>query len=428
MKRLARATMAALLASLARGVLARYKPRVVMVTGSVGKTSTKDAVALALSAKYLVRKSEKSFNSEFGVPFTILGVANPWADPLAWTKVAIRSLGLLLLPNHYPNLVVLEVGADHPGDLAKIAKIAKPHAVVVTKLPEVPVHVEFYDSPEAVREEEFSPARALPLGAPLVCSADDAFALALAAGTSARLTTFGVAESATVRLVDVGFLEEAEQVVGMRGTLKHGAEEVPIELKGAVGQVQLLPLAAAAATALAHGISLEDAVAALAAYEAPGGRGRIFEGVHESTVIDDTYNASPAAVLAALENLEAMPGGRKVAILGDMLELGRHSVEEHERIGKAAAAAADLVIAVGVRAKGLASAALAAGKKEAEVRSFDDSTAAALALPGFIQKSDVVLIKGSQSIRMERITAALLANPERDTPRLPRQERAWLKR
>src|SRR3989338_3331917 len=156
MKNILKPIVVSLLAFFARLVVRRYSPRIVMVTGSVGKTSTKDAVAAALGARFLVRGSEKSFNSEFGVPFTVLGGGNPWEDPVAWLLVARRALGLLLLPNHYPNLLVLEVGADAPGDLAKILKIARPDLVVVTRLPEIPVHVEFYTTPEAVREEEFS--------------------------------------------------------------------------------------------------------------------------------------------------------------------------------------------------------------------------------------------------------------------------------
>ena len=138
MKKLLKAVLVFLLALVARGIVYRYRPRIVMVTGSVGKTSTKDAVAAVLTRRFYTRKSEKSFNSEFGVPFTILGVGNPWVDPFAWFSVAKNALALLFLPNHYPNMLVLEVGADQPGDLAKILKIVTPDAVVVTRLPEIP--------------------------------------------------------------------------------------------------------------------------------------------------------------------------------------------------------------------------------------------------------------------------------------------------
>src|ERR1051325_6929367 len=112
MKSLLKVTIAWLLGLAARFVLHRYHPKIVMVTGSVGKTSTKDAVALVLSTRFLVRKSEKSLNTEFGVPYTVFGVKDPWKNPIAWLKIAKSTLGLLFLPNHYPNMLVLEVGAD----------------------------------------------------------------------------------------------------------------------------------------------------------------------------------------------------------------------------------------------------------------------------------------------------------------------------
>ena len=155
MRTLLRNICAGILASLSRAIIRKHKPTVVMITGSVGKTSTKDAVAAALSEKFYLRKSDKSFNSDFGVPLTIIGAKNPWANPIAWIRVFQEALSILFLPTHYPKLLVLEVGADRPGDLAKILKIAKPDAVVVTLLPSVPVHVEAYETPAAVREEEF---------------------------------------------------------------------------------------------------------------------------------------------------------------------------------------------------------------------------------------------------------------------------------
>lgn len=417
-----------LLALAARSVVRRYKPRVLMVTGSVGKTSTKDAVALALSARFLVRKSEKSFNSEFGVPFTILGVGNPWSNAAAWAVVLRRALALLILPNHYPNMLVLEVGADHPGDLAKILRIAKPDSVVVTRLPEIPVHVEFYPSPAAVREEEFSPADGLSPGNSLIVSVDDPYALEMASGSAAVLTTFGEAREASVRLEESGFLVEDGRVAGMRGRLRAGAQSAEVTLRGAVGQAQLLPLAAAAAAAQAFQISLADAVETFAEYETPAGRGRLFSGVNGCTVIDESYNASPPALEEALETLAAFPNAsRRIAVVGDMLELGRYSVMEHERMGEKAAKVADSLVTVGIRAKGLATAAIAAGMPESAVSSFDGAAAAAAALLELARQGDVILVKGSQGVRLEKVVAALLAD-KTDRARLVRQEPAWQRR
>ena len=427
MKNLLKMFVAGILALVARAVLHRYRPHIVMITGSVGKTATKDAVAAVLATRFLVRKSEKSFNSEFGVPFTILDVENPWGNPFAWLSLVKCAVALLLLPNQYPNMLVLEVGADKPGDLAQILRIATPDVVVVTRLPEVPVHVEAYASPEAVREEEFSPAYALAAGAPLIISADDPYTLHNAVRTAAHIISYGVSSGATVRVSDGGFYEEGGKVVGMQANVTTGGlpaqagKQERLVVKGSVGATQLLPAASALALASAFNISPAEALKALEGYEPPPGRGRLLAGIHGSIVIDDSYNSSPAAVEEALATLKTFPAGRRIAVLGDMLELGRYSAMEHERIGALAAESADVVVAVGIRARVFAA---SAGEK---AMLFDNAKNAAEAFPAFVKTGDVILVKGSQSIRTERIVEALLADPS-DISKLVRQESEWKRR
>jgi UDP-N-acetylmuramyl pentapeptide synthase len=423
MKNIFKRIVAFALSLLARAVIRRYRPHVVMVTGSVGKTSTKDAVAVVLATRFFVRKSEKSFNSEFGIPFTILGVDNPWNNPFAWLSLVKRAIALLFLPNHYPKMLVLEVGADRPGDLARILRIATPDAVVVTRLPEVPVHVEAYDSPEAVREEEFSPAYALHAAAPLIISADDPYAVENASRTPAHVISFGVAENATVRVSNIDFYQVDGKVRGMQARVTTQSTEGDIVIQGSVGSTQVYPAAAALAVALAFDIALPDALKALESYEPPPGRGRLLAGKNDSILIDDSYNASPVAVERALATLKAFPhAGRRIAVLGDMLELGRYSVAEHERIGTLARDAADIVVAVGIRSRAFATA-----PGQAEVLLFDTGAAAALALVDSVRPGDILLVKGSQSIRTEHIVKALLADSA-DISLLVRQERMWKKR
>ncbi len=401
-------------------VLRRYKPQIVMVSGSVGKTSTKDAVAAALSTKFYVRKSEKSFNSEFGVPFTILGVRNPWNDPLAWFSVLKSATGLLILPNHYPNMLVLEVGADRPGDLARILRFATPDAVVITRMPEVPVHVEAYASPEGVREEEFSPAYALAAGAPLIVPSDDPWVLEASKRIPARILSYGLSEQGTAQVSDIRFHIADGKVEGMEASIEIDGGEAASVVHGSVGVTQVLPLAAALVTARAFEISLPEALIALEKYEAPSGRCRLLAGKNSSIIIDDSYNASPAAVEEVLATLKLFPrAGRRIAVLGDMLELGRFSVTEHERIAVLAGESVDVIVTVGIRAR-----AFAAAPRGARVMQFDNSCAAAGELQSFVREGDVILVKGSQSIRTERIVEALLADPS-DVSKLVRQEKKW---
>ena len=127
--------------TLARLVLLKYKPKIVAVTGNVGKTSTKDAIYTVLSSEFFVRKSEKSFNSDIGVPLTILGCHNGWSNPILWIKIIIRGIELVVFKNKYPQWLVLEVGADRPGDIKNITEWIKPDVVVVTRFGEVPCKV-----------------------------------------------------------------------------------------------------------------------------------------------------------------------------------------------------------------------------------------------------------------------------------------------
>lgn len=427
MKDFLRGIVASMLAYLARGILHKYRPLVVMVTGSVGKTSTKDAVAAALAPKFHLRASEKSYNSEFGVPLTIIGAKNPWTDGAAWFRVIGEALALIFLPNHYPRLLVLEVGADRPGDLKKILRIATPDAVVVTRLPEVPVHVEAYASPEAVREEEFAPAYALAPHAPLIISADDSYAKHLSSRLDVHITTYGFSAGAHVHLADALLLEEGNQPVGMKASVTVGKTAHPLRARGALGRQQLYAPAAALACALALGLTAKEALKGLEAYIAPPGRSRLLVGLSDSVLIDDTYNSSPAAVEEALGSLALVPGKRRIAVLGDMLELGRYSAEEHARIGKRAAQHADVVVGVGERARGIADAASAAGKGDRDALYFNDSKEAAEALRSIVRPGDVVLVKGSQGVRMERIMEALVKD-QADRLLLVRQENEWLKR
>lgn len=422
MKTYARLVLAFFLAVLARAILRTYKPKIVMVTGSVGKTSTKDAVAAALGVCHDLRASEKSYNSEFGVPLTIIGAGNPWFDLSKWMRVFTQGLALIFTKQPYPKLLVLEVGADRPNDVKNILKIATPDAVVVTRLPDIPVHVEAYASAEAVREEEFAPAYALPPQAPLIVCADDPHALRLASRLSARVTTFGCKEDADVRITSISVDEGKRGVLGMQAQILHKDKEYTLYVPQALGSSQVFAPAAAFACALALGMSGAKALQGLKNYVPPSGRGKVLAGVHGSLIIDDTYNASPAAVEKILESLSMLEAKRRIAILGDMLELGRYSLGEHERIGTLAATHADVVVAVGVRSRAIASAAQTAGAKE--VKEYADAYAAAAHLADFVQEGDVVLIKGSQSMRMERIVEALLAD-KTDITKLVRQEKEW---
>ena len=418
----------------ARAVVHRYKPRIVAITGSVGKTSTKDAIYEVVAQGAHVRKSQKSFNSEIGLPLTILGRPNAWNNPLQWIINLLDGLLIIAFNSGYPEWLVLEVGADRPGDIKRVASWLPVDVAVITRLPEVPVHVEFFDSVEQVVEEKAALIDALVPEGTLVLYADDARTPQFkkrAAGK--KVITFGFAPDADVRAEGMTTIFESgaeEQPIGVSALVSVGGSSVPVQVLGTLGAHMLLPALAAAAVGHALGKPLPEIAEALKSYEPPQGRMHLVRGIKDTLIIDDTYNSSPAAVSAALETLVSIPTkGQRTAVLGDMLELGRLSVEEHRKIGtEVAAHKIDLLITIGFRARDIAQGALDGGMKDKNILQFEDAQKAGEELAAILQKGDCVLVKGSQSMRMERTVKELMANPGQASKTLVRQDEEWIKR
>jgi UDP-N-acetylmuramoyl-tripeptide--D-alanyl-D-alanine ligase len=372
----------------AKLIIAKYKPFIVAVTGSVGKTSTKDAIYSVLKKKGgFVRKSEKSMNSEIGLPLTIIGVPNAWRNLGGWVENIKTGFGLIFNRREYPDTLVLEIGADHPGDIKNTVKWLRPNISVITRISSTPVHVEFFKSPDDVFEEKAALVRSLKKGNTAILYSDNKKIKALAQELSSK----GI----TVNRIDI-------QGIGLD-----------------------FPMTAARAVGRSVGLSEEAIEEGLKTFERPKGRMNIISGINGSTIIDDSYNSSPDAVIAALDVLSKKEG-RKIAVLGDMMELGKYSSEEHRKIGKEAARIADLLITVGQRSKGTALEAVNGGLPKDKVQSFDTSEQAGAYIKPIIQSGDVILVKGSQSVRTEKVVKVLMKEPERSAELLARQEKEWL--
>lgn len=435
MKGFFKSTVVWLLTALAKGVLRKYRPRIVAVTGSVGKTSAKDAIYEVLADTARVRKSQKSFNSELGLPLTILGVPNAWNNPLRWLQNIVDGVFMLLFTVPYPEWLVLEVGADRPGDIRGLSKWLPVDVAVITRLPEVPVHVEFFDSPEAVIEEKASLIDAIKPGGVLALFADDPRTVGLQhrlPAPDARIITFGFSALADVRgeQAALAYEEGAERwPIGIEARISSEGVSVPVRVVGAAGSHAFLPALAAAAVGTALGRTLADMLPALARYAPPPGRMRLVRGIKDTLLIDDTYNASPAATTAALETLALVASARRrIAAIGDMLELGRHSTAEHRKVGECAAKTADMLVTVGFRARDIAQGALDAGMLEKNILQFEDAGKAGAHIQNMLAAGDCLLVKGSQSMRMERIVEECMQEPERASELLVRQDEEWKKR
>ncbi len=408
-------------------VLKKYKPKIIAVTGSVGKTSTKDAIFSVMSTSYYIRKSEKSFNSDIGIPLTILGCQNAWMNPFKWVVNFYKGIRLLIFTYDYPEWLVLEVGADRPNDIKNITKWLKPDVVVITAFAKTPVHVEFFKNREHLIREKRYLVEALKHDGALIINGDDDDAVNMkeyVKNISIMYGTFGsndlIASDAQI------YYNKNNKAEGITFKVSYEENVVPIVVNGTLGAQNIYSALASLAVGLSQKINIIQSGQALLKYDAPKGRMKIIDGVKNSTIIDDTYNSSPTAVASALRTLmEVKVKGKKIAVLGDMLELGKHSSQEHYEAGKLAGESADILITVGIRARKMSEGALDAQMKESNVFQCDDTQEAIKLLNDLMGENDFILVKGSQSIRMERIVKELMAKKELAAELLVRQEDEW---
>lgn len=411
-----------ILAFFARRIVAKYEPKIVGITGSVGKTSTRAAVFAVLSQRYSAYTPPKNLNDKIGLPLGIIGMDSPGKSMIGWAKVLARALSLLLFRQKYPEVLVLEYGIDRVGEMGQLLAIAVPQVSVLTSIGFS--HYEFFSDIETVAREKSRILEALPASGIAVLNGDDERVLAQSGKAKGLVITYGH----TSQTVDL--LEQTEIFTDTPATtLRMRTPRFSLTARlSALGAPHVSAGLAAVAVAEALGVEESAVVRGLAAYRPVPGRLHILGGVRRSWVIDDTYNASPDSMREALALLGRFPGAHKLAVLGDMLELGAVSDAEHQAIGRQAASlGVNHLVTVGPSGKIIAEAALAAGLPEERVISFDTSAQATVTVQELMREGSVVLVKGSQGVRMERITKEIMAEPMRAGDLLCRQYGTWLR-
>lgn len=426
MKRFLKKTVVAIITFEARILLGRKKPKIIAITGSVGKTSTKDAIYSVIKHKVRARKSEKSFNSDIGVPLTVLGLPNPSPNFFGWIVNIFEGLAIALFQKDYPDWLVLEIGIDRPGDMAAITVWIKPDVAVLTRLPDMPAHVEYFGTPEEVIREKLQLVSALKPDGVFVYNRDDERVRDVATTLRQRVVGFSRYSLSDFTASADKIIYESGRAVGIECALTHGGEAVVMRVEGSLGVQHAYNYAAAVAVGSLLGVDLSEAAEALRGHVPPPGRMRLLPGLKDALIIDDTYNSSPAAMSRALQALKEVKGvTRKIAVLGDMLELGQFSVQAHQEAGAQVTESADILITVGVRARGIAKGALEHGLLSEQILQYDDAYLAGNELEMMLREGDVVLIKGSQSMRLERVVEEIMLHPEEAETMLVRQEEAW---
>ncbi len=436
------------LGRMAKRTIRRERPTVIGITGSVGKSSTKEAIRAVLASVVPASAlcvTRKNYNNELGVPLTLFGLSSPGRSPLAWARLLWTAWlhGMGLRRTGY-RVLVLEMGADKPGDLAYLTSIAPPSVSVVTAVtPEdpsmAPVHAEQYPSVDAVAQEKSTLVRVLGEEGIAILNADDMRVFGMRHLTRAKTLTFGETDASHVRILStsVRMADDAHGRVptGVEALFEVRGMRMTVYLPGVFGRSAAYALAAALAVRVALGYAVDPREDIGALLTPMAGRVRILPGIKHTTLFDDSYNSSPVAVLSALRDLAALdllPGQRRAACLGEMRELGPQTEMLHRRVGEEAAKRGiDLLVCCGTFAHAMADGARAAGMTEDRLRIIEDTPEAGLFLQEWIKPGDVILAKASQGtkstkgVRMERVIKELMAEPLRAKELLCRQEARW---
>jgi UDP-N-acetylmuramoyl-tripeptide--D-alanyl-D-alanine ligase len=410
-----------ILIPLSIAVLKKYHPLVIAVTGTVGKTSAKQAIAVALSSTRTVRPSEKNNNTEIGCAITILGMSSPGRSVLGWFGVFAHGIRLLLTTDQkYPSALVLEFGAQTVGDIARLCALFPPTVGVLTTIGAT--HAVGLGGIEGVIREKSALIASLPQDGFAIINADDDLVLAQATKTRAKVLRYGFSEKATVRGLEAHPMIRRDEtrglfVEGMTFKIEVGGSVIPAIIPGVLGMPTVSSALAGVAVANALGANPLTAIEGLQKFVPEKGHLRVIDGIKYATLIDDSYNASTKSMIEALRALRSIPldeGEERIAVLGDMREMGALSEQEHAAVGKAVfECGIDRLVTVGEMSRDINRAARAAGIAEECINHFPETEAAGKFVQSIMERGDIVLIKGSRGMHMEAVVKELMAEPLR---------------
>ncbi len=414
MKEICKRCLLALLKIRAAKVI-RAAKKIIIVTGSIGKTTAKEAIAWVLQDHYDLLVAAESFNTPFGVTLTLLGEKESGFNSVSkWLGILWRAWTRKL---HLPEVIILEYGVDRPGDMDELLSIARPDYAVVTTIAPVHLGPKQFQNMEEISTEKMKLARAVKTNGSAILNFDNALIRSAAHALSARILSYGETDDV---LYQIEHLTATPSDITF--TVRHEGEsaDCTLSLYGVHLATTILP---ALIVGKELGLNLTLSAQKLRNFIPPPGRGRILKGQNDSTIWDSSYNSNPVATEAALRTLREIPAKRRLALLGNMNELGAESGNFHQALGRAAAESADLLFFVGPEFESFRKGAM--GK---EVRQFANAEEAGKYIRTILQSGDVLLAKGSQNgVFLERAVKEMLADPH-DAALLCRQSAEWNKK
>jgi len=414
-----------LLKRFAKRRLKRFKGTIIGVTGSVGKTSTKEAIYTILNTKFKVLKNKGSMNTEFGLPLTVLELDTGWKSIVKWSYLIFRAF-FKSFQKLYAEVVVVEMGVDKPGDMDVLLSIVRPDIAIIG--PVAPVHLEKHQfaNVHEVFAEKSKLIKALPHDGIAILYADDERIFGLKEGrASGKTFTYGTSPDADFKATAV-----EEDVSGITFNLNMENHRVGVAVP-VLGKHHVNVILPAIICALALKMELPEILEAMKRFTLPPGRLNLIEGnLDGMTIIDSSYNSSPKSCTEALNTLASLKpkvGGRRIAVLGNMNELGEHSRTHHEELARLIPGSCDILATVGVMAKIFADKCEEAGMKH--VYRFENVSELIQNFKGELKENDIVLVKGSQNnVRLEKFVKEMMKFPEQAGDLLCRQGKGWEQR
>ena len=417
-------------------ILKKYQPQIIAITGSYGKTSAKEAIYNILKIKFQTGKTIKNYNNEIGLPCSVIGKKSAGKSIIGWFLLFANAFRLLLSTDkNYPKILVLELAINKPGDMKYLLSLIPNKLIKVVVLTSISsMHFQYFDSLESIAKEKKLLLKNLPKDSYAILNYDDESVMKDASKIMVKKYTYGLKDGAdfTANNIHFSFKEKKNEVdneiTGTNFKLNFSGKMLPVFLPEVIGYPHIYAVLVASVVGYIFGLNFVEISQGMKKYVPPKGRLNLINGIKNTTIIDDTYNASPEGTISSLWLLNSIKSsGKKIAVLGDMLELGKLSIEKHKLVGKIISELnIDDLILVGEKTRDLAYSAKINGFGKEHIFHFDNSDRAKKFVQELVEKNDIILVKGSQSMRMEKIVKEIMAEPEKANDLLVRQDKLWI--
>ena len=394
-----------------KGIIKKYNPKIIGVTGSVGKTSTKNTIFLYLNSFFNTRKNIGNLNTEFGVPLVFIGKEKGGGNSIiGWIKIILLGIKLLFIKdNNYPEIVVVEMGADKPGDISYLTKIAKPNISVVTLIGETPVHLENYNNINDLILEKSEIVKVLGENDYSVLNFDDSYVRLMKEKTKSKVIYFGASEASDIKFFDLKYNYINEEPRGISFKVEYNSIVKEVILPFCYSNSFGYSIVSAIACGIILGINFEYLKPEIFKNLKPEkGRMNLIKSKKGFFIIDDTYNSSPASAKMAIDSMSKLKAQKRIIALGDMKELGQKSDQAHQEIGEIVFGLADFLITVGESSKKISEKSIDLGFNKNNAFHFNNSEEAIDTINNIIGAGDLLLVKGSRSMKMEKIIEKLI--------------------